>query len=148
MILTKAKKEFAINKSIELIKKCDRYELSQMTMIRDFKWYIASGEYISLHYTKDSNNWVISKMEIKRGSSNQILTIQYDNESKLHMDRFEREMMEMVKTIDDRNFKKMFPEWDPIQDRDIKLKDLLDDDGSDDEPVMETPKKKSKFTLW
>jgi hypothetical protein len=139
MILTKGKKEFAINKAIELIKLCTNYEHTQMTMIRHFKWFFGRAEYVILHYNKDGNNWKVSKLEIKRNDS--VLQIDYDNDTKILLDKFETEMMDMVKELDDKKFKKIFPEWDPIEDRDVKLRELLDQEP---EPV----KNKKKFGIF
>ena len=143
MILTKGKKEFAIKKALELIKTCDNYEINQMSMVRNFKFCPERFQYIDLHYSKSDKNWVISKLDIKRNDVN--LSIDYTDDVKSLLDSFEKEMSEIIKKIDDKKFKRMFPEWDPVEDRDVKLAELLDMDPVQEIKVEKTKKKFSIF---
>ena len=159
MVLSKLKKEYCFNKIVEFISKSAEYDLSKMSSSSVVTFYTAGSmsfrSVIKLYKECNKSVWTIKKLEIKR--NDQTLELEYDS---IWIDKFkevERAIDDKILEIDNIKFKKLFPEYDIIEDRDEKLNEILnnnDPSASEIEEHIKVEKhinkinRSKKFRIW
>lgn len=137
MILSKQKQNFVLDKSIEAINNAYDYELDTSVYSKTFKLkYLLERKSgtgyketykVSLYFYEKK----LSRVTLYREEGH--VEIDVDGHAK-KFELISNIMFDKVKQIDDDKFKKIFPEYDVMEERNDLLEELL---GSKDEPTEE-----------
>lgn len=148
MFLTSYKLGYALSKTCEFIKDSQSYSVlrqsynpSQITFNRKGSSYSDDEIKVFAHVEKQE----IEKIELKIKGNH--LSIDYNSKFKEQFKSILDVSFDKIKSIEDKKFLEMFPEYDTQQDRDAKLSDILG--TSDTEAVVkELTKKKSWWSMF
>jgi len=142
MILSRQKQNFVLDKAIEAINTSHDYSMDNMSYSKTFNLKYESlrgNSYrVSLYFYQN----VLSKVTLYRQGGD--VEIDLDGNDK-KFKTIEEFMYNKVKEIDDIKFKKIFPEYDTIEERNDILDELLKEE---EEVVKEEVKEEVKKTKW
>jgi len=155
MILSRQKQNFVLDKVIEAINNSYDYSMNSILHTKTFhlrysiKGMVRVDTYkIALYF--DQN--VLSRVTLYKEEGD--VEIDLDGND-IKFRTIESLMYNKVKEIDDIKFKKIFPEYDIIEERNDILDELLNDTKPEEEPkpeikeeVVVVPEKKSWFNLF
>jgi hypothetical protein len=137
MILSKQKQNFVLNKVIEAINISHSYDMDNMSYSKTFhlKYILTRGNSykVSLYFYKTDKTFTLSKITLcfvlPREEGN--VEIELDGND-IKFKTIEELMYNKVKEIDDVKFKKIFPEYDLMEERNDILDELLNQ-GSEEQ---------------
>lgn len=145
MILSKQKQNYVLDKVIESIKSSYEYDLDSSVYSKTFKlkYKIHNNIYrVSLYFYQNA----LSSVTLYREEGN------VEIELGVHVEKFQKikELMyDKVREIDDVKFKKIFPEYDLMEERNDILDELLKEKEEVKETVkVESPKQVVKKAWW
>ena len=135
MILSKQKQNFALNKVIEAINTSYDYDMDNMSYSKTFhlKYILTRGNSykVSLYFYKTDKIFTLSKVTLYREEGNVEIELAGND---IKFKTIEELMYNKVKEIDDVKFKKIFPEYDLMEERNDILDELLNQGSEEQQP--------------
>ena len=129
MLLTKSKKEFAISKIIGMINSSTDYSLSDLSYNKSFKFPVPRTQnstyssYVEISFSKTDEKSQFKSVTFEQNQN--IIKIDYDKSIDNKITDLINTMNDKIIQIDERKFKAVFPDWDEVESRDSKLKEIL-----------------------
>ena len=129
MILSKQKQNFALNKVIEAINTSYDYDMDNMSYSKTFhlKYYHISAYKVSLYFYQND----LSKVTLYKHEGNIEIEL---GENVEKFEKIKNLMYDKIKEIDDIKFKKIFPEYDLMEERNDILDELLNQGSEEQQP--------------
>jgi hypothetical protein len=135
MILSKQKQNFVLNKVIEAINISHSYDMDNMSYSKTFhlKYILTRGNSykVSLYLYKTDKTFTLSKVTLFREEGNVEIELTGND---IKFKTIEELMYNKVKEIDDVKFKKIFPEYDLMEERNDILDELLNQGSEEQQP--------------
>jgi len=149
MILSRQKQNFVLDKVIEAINNSYDYSMDNMSYSKTFnlkysnQGMVSGNTYkLTLYFYKTDKTFTLSKITLYREKGD--VEIELDGNDK-KFKTIEELMYNKVKEIDDIKFKKIFPEYDIMEERNDILDELLNDTKPEEEIKVVVPEKKSSW---
>jgi hypothetical protein len=146
MILSRQKQNFVLDKAIEAINTSHDYDMDNMSFSKTFhlKYESLRGNSYKIRLYFYQN--VLSKVTLYRQGGD--VEIDLDGND-IKFRTIESLMYNKVKEIDDIKFKKIFPEYDIMEERNDILDELLkEEEVKEVEVVKEEVKKRKWFNMF
>lgn len=131
MILQSHKINYAIEKSLEMISNANSYQIDKTytSLPIEIKFQIKKSnpvnpysliDYTILIFIKDNK---VIKFKICHGAES--LTIESDSSINSNLELLYKASMSKISDLEGKKFLKIFPEYSPIDDRDLKIEEIL-----------------------